>query len=520
MIDYGFEFPPFGVTPDPRMVYRHAQFDEAFEALEQSIAAGRGFMVVTGEVGAGKTTLLRSFLSAEHEKLDTAVVLNTGLDADGLLRAIADDLEVGYAASADRKSIIDALNEKLMSGFAAGRQTAIFIDEAQHLSVAALELLRMLSNLETETDKLMQIVLFGQNELRETLARPDLVQLRSRIAVHRHLKPLTLAETSEYLSHRIAAAKPAVPVGFEPAAVRRLHKASQGLPRVINILADSALHVAEQAGVSIVGASQVVEAERQFAELEPGTLKGRSAGRNVQVALSWALLLLVIVMLGLRFRHRPEAPPPASVTPPPAVETSDAPPAEASVSIVERFLALNGAAVPDTGGVDAIREDRLGRTVGRVWTRIPPDPALIEAVGLPALVQLNQAGIVRQAVVTRSDLPGLARIVRADGAEHRVAYEELAIDPLFPASVLLPTDVPLPYARPGSTGEIVRKLQNALHAAGTFRGVVNGVYGPTTEEAVRVFQRREKLPEDGLAGPWTVGALDRAGLWPTVAAQE
>jgi len=504
MLDFGFEIPPFGVTPDRRMVFLHKQFADAYSALEDGILSGKGFIVVTGEIGAGKTTLLRSFLADEHPDLETAVILNTGLDADGLLRAIAEDLGIKIKETFDRKKIIDALNSHLLDTFSKGKQTAIFIDEAQNLNFESLEVLRMLSNLETETDKLLQIVLFGQNDLRDTLAKPELLQLRSRIAVHKHLKPLELNETKNYIIHRLSVAQPSIPINFTDASIKRLQRASGGVPRVINILAGIALDAASEEDVSSVEAEHVRIAEDEFKYLEPPAAVDKKPFRFLTV-IAWILVVAVIVMIGLRFR-KPET----------FVQVQShqiAVAASETSKVIALFLNENGIALKhDTSVLDSIRESALARSYGREWVEIPSDMKLLNAVGLPALVPIGREGKRSFAVLTWTDTQGIAKLVRAEGSLLLYA-DEIALDTGASSSILLPLDIKLPYFMIGDQGEAISKLQQALTSAGCYNGELNGIFDYATRDAVIKFQVENRLPIDGLVGPWTVGSFISKGLW-------
>lgn len=511
MLDFGFEYTPFGVTPDSRMVFRHSQFEDAYAALDEGLRAGKGFIVISGDVGAGKTTLLRSYLAAEHPELRTAVILNTGLDPDGLLRAVAEDLEIALAAEAGRKAIIDLLRDNLLETFAAGRQTAVFVDEAQNLSPESLELLRMLSNLETENEKLIQIVLFGQDPLREILARPDMLQLRSRIAVHRHLRPLDRAETGEYVAHRIAAAGAALPVAFSAPAIKVLHRASGGSPRLINILADGALQAAAEEDLAAVEARHVKAAARAFADLEPEARPAfASARRNLATVVAWALLLAAIVLLGQRILRRPE--PATLALEPPATATAAATQPHAGAAVLAFFRAYGLAPAHTSSQFEALRPEIVARQLDRRWVELPAQAELIAAIGLPTLARLRglagEEPVVLRGTADRSRL----HVIRAT-SEEEIEPALLALDESFAPVILLPLALPERLLRPGDAGDEVRRLQDALFRAGFFRGVVNGFYGPTTVAAVRDFQAAERLPVDGLVGPWTLGALARRNDW-------
>ena len=234
---YGFTEKPFNLTPDPKYLYLSRRHAEAFAHLEFGHRERGGFILITGEVGTGKTTLARYFLSRLPPDTHTAVVLYPALTASELLGSILDDLHV-EAEGDSLKSRVDALHRFLLEARAAGRNVVLLIDESQDLSAEVLEQIRLISNLETDTEKLIQIVLMGQSELRDLLARHELRQLAQRVTARYHLSPLDLAETDEYIRHRITVAGGEGKVGFTSEALRHVHRLSGGVPRLVNLICD------------------------------------------------------------------------------------------------------------------------------------------------------------------------------------------------------------------------------------------------------------------------------------------
>lgn len=237
---YGFREAPFNITPDPRFLFFSDRHREAFDHLLFGIRERKGFIQLTGEVGAGKTTLCRALLEELGDETRTALILNPVLTATQLLRAVLAELgvEIGRV---DRARCLEELNRYLLEQVASGRDVVLIIDEAQDLSSELLEQVRLLSNLETDQRKLLQIVLIGQPELRAKLNRPELRQLRQRITVRYHLEPLSAWETEHYIHHRVNLAAGAGPPSFDRRAIRRIHGYSKGVPRLINALCDKAL---------------------------------------------------------------------------------------------------------------------------------------------------------------------------------------------------------------------------------------------------------------------------------------
>jgi general secretion pathway protein A len=232
---------PFALTPDPRFLFLSHHHREAMAHLLYGMGEMGGFVQVTGEVGTGKTTLCRSLLEQAPEQVDVALILNPKLNATELVASICDELKVSYPEGCTSvKSLVDCLNRHLLTAHAGGRRTVLVIDEAQNLSPEVLEQVRLLTNLETSTNKLLQILLLGQPELKSVMETPELRQLSQRITARYHLTPLRLEETIAYIHHRLDVAGCHRPL-FSPSALRMIHRLSHGVPRLINIICDRAL---------------------------------------------------------------------------------------------------------------------------------------------------------------------------------------------------------------------------------------------------------------------------------------
>jgi general secretion pathway protein A len=237
---YGLNEPPFSITPNPRFLFYSAKHREAFNHLLYGIRERKGFVQLTGEVGAGKTTLCRALLEQLGDSFSTALILNPVLDADGLMKAVA--MEFGLEVRGmDRLETIATINHFLLQQLEQGRETVLIIDEAQDLTNDLLEQVRLLSNLETDDRKLLQIVLMGQPELRDRLNDYSLRQLRQRITVRYHLRPLKLQELGQYIQHRLQVSGSKGGPFFTWAALWRIHRYSQGIPRLVNALCDKCL---------------------------------------------------------------------------------------------------------------------------------------------------------------------------------------------------------------------------------------------------------------------------------------
>jgi general secretion pathway protein A len=237
---YGLKQPPFDLTPNPGFLFHSAKHREAFNHLLYGIRERKGFVQLTGEIGAGKTTLCRALLEQLDGKFSTALILNPALNANELMKAIATEFGLDVK-NLDRLETISAISEFLVKQVEAGRETVLIVDEAQNLTEELLEQVRLLSNIETDDRKLLQIVLMGQPELRHRLNSPRLQQLRQRIIVRYHLMPLTRFETGQYIQHRLElAGSKGVPFFTQPALWRVFHY-TKGVPRLINAVCDKAL---------------------------------------------------------------------------------------------------------------------------------------------------------------------------------------------------------------------------------------------------------------------------------------
>jgi len=268
---FGLRELPFSLTPDPRFLWLSDTHEEGLATLIYGITRQKGFLLLTGEVGTGKTTLLRAALRELPRDTDTALIINTiGLTPLDLLKLIAAEfgLEGPYESTAD---YLIAINRMLLERLRTGRNTVLIIDEAQNLDAATLEEVRLLSNLATDTAKLMQIVLTGQPELIRKLASPALRQLRQRIAIEHHMEPLTPEQIRPYLAHRIDVAGGRYEEIFEPGVEAVFYWFSQGCPRLISLLADRVLLSAYS--------KQVVPISPDFVEMKAKTMgASRAAG--------------------------------------------------------------------------------------------------------------------------------------------------------------------------------------------------------------------------------------------------
>ncbi len=237
---YGFCEKPFSLTPDPHFLYLSSVHRKALAYLNYGLDDRKGFITVTGEIGAGKTTLVRALLRHIDPKTIVSRIVNTTVSSLQLLKMIVRDFSIEVTSSA-KEDLLESLNDFLLEQYSLGHNAVIIIDEAQNLKTSTLEEIRLLSNLETEKDKLLQIILVGQPELRQTLAQPELKQLCQRITVNYHISPLSSHEVAEYIMHRAKVAGARDPDLFSQEAMQEIAMVSKGIPRVINIVCDAAL---------------------------------------------------------------------------------------------------------------------------------------------------------------------------------------------------------------------------------------------------------------------------------------
>jgi len=237
---YGLREYPFNMTPDPQFLFLSHNHRIALEVLRFGIRDRKGFIVITGEIGAGKTTVCRSLLRSLDANTKTALLLNPTLSDSQILRAICDEFKL-QPVKTTKKDLYDTINAFLLRELAANHNVALIIDEAQNLKPRVLEQIRLLSNLETEKEKLLQIILVGQPELSRLLHRDDLVQLKQRIALRHHIPPLAWEEVGEYIRHRLEVAGSDGRICWTDGALLLVCRYSRGVPRLINVLCDKAL---------------------------------------------------------------------------------------------------------------------------------------------------------------------------------------------------------------------------------------------------------------------------------------
>ena len=264
---YGLIENPFRMTPDSRYFYPSARHLDALNHMVYAIEDRRGFVVITGEIGSGKTTLSRVLFSKLSPATRTAIIRNTQINSKDLLTMILDEYEIEYRPGARKMHLINLLNEFLIEQLRRSVNVVLLIDEAQNLSPNVLEEVRMLSNLETETEKLIQIILMGQPELKQKLWLPSLTQLRQRVTLHYHLGPMDEPETIGYVTHRLDVAGAAGDGIFDDAALKKVYRYTHGVPRLINGLCDRALLTGFVNEIKTISAGTVDEVAHELPAL-------------------------------------------------------------------------------------------------------------------------------------------------------------------------------------------------------------------------------------------------------------
>jgi general secretion pathway protein A len=533
---FGLGEKPFAITPDPRYLYLSERHAEALAHLLYGINESGGFIQLTGEVGTGKTTVVRTLLSRVPHHADVAVILNPRVTPVEFLLTICEELGLELAAG-DRDSVkqmVDALNRRLLAAHADGRRVIVIVDEAQNLSAEVLEQVRLLTNLETPTQKLLQIILIGQPELRELLDRTELRQLAQRITGRYHLEPLYREETCGYVRHRLRVAGAAEEI-FTPSALAEVHRLAGGIPRVINVTCDRALLGAYTRETRKVTAALVRRAAgevygRRFVPSWLGWAAAVAGAACVAGAGfgGWQLWQRQIAPLhaagGSALHTKVHAAPtaaPGAQSPAPLPVPVPAAPAAPSINAV---LAANAA---NTGDAAAFR--RLLSLWGTAMADDKDPCGQAAKAGLSCLEQHGSWAQVRAlnrpAILTLTDDQGQRHYVvlsalddkfaTLDLGEHneRVPLDEVSRDWFGEFTVVWkPKTVHTRLLALGMHGDEVRWLRRSLNALqGAASDPEHGdVYDQELAIAVQNFQREHRLNVDGIAGVQTQVMLDTA----------
>jgi general secretion pathway protein A len=523
---FGLTERPFSLAPDPRYLYLSDVHREALAHLLYGLGEGGSFVQLTGEVGTGKTTVCRALLEQLPPDVDVAMIFNPRLTSVELLAAVCDELRVPYpSGTTSLKVLVDALSQALLDAHARGRRTVLIIDEAQNLSARVLEEIRLLTNLETTKEKLLQVILIGQPELAALLVRRNLRQLAQRVTARYHLRSFTEEETRRYVQHRMEIAGQRQPI-FTRLAVHAAHRLSRGVPRLLNTICDRALLGAYATGQRRVKERIVRRAAREV-------LGRRARRRRWMVATATAALLIaaggMIALLASRglpslgaWPLRAET---TSSTLAPAVGATPAVPASPAPTLAAIL------------GDPAVTADRASAFMNlyALWHldarsgAAEPGCAAGRAAGLRCLARTGTWTVLR-----RLDLPAILELATPDGKKHHVVLTSLdgetATLQIGQLRVTLPTveierfwdgpfvmvwkspvDGPLPL-QPGMRGRDVVWLRRQL-------GAVDGRAAPASagqpydeelKRRVAAFQQIEALTPDGIAGEETLVRLAAA----------
>jgi len=521
---FGLDEAPFSIAVNPRYLFMSARHRDALAHLLYGVGTGGGFILLTGEVGTGKTTINRCLLEQLPPDTDIAIILNPALNAMELLASACDEFGIDYDSSGHTlKTLTDSLHNFLLENHGRGRKTVLMIDEAQHLDFDVLEQIRLLTNLETHDQKLLQIILIGQPELAQMLARPELRQLNQRITARYNLEPLNREETGAYIRHRLQVA--GMPAGqdlFPPSVVRGIYRRTRGIPRLINVLCDRIL----------LGAYGRNDNTASMATLR--TAAKEVLGEETSPGVPWAWLmaglacLLGVVALWWVVQQSAEPPVLARET---SLSTDTAlPPTE--------LTAVGSQPVPQATAVAASPSQPVwllppGEAMTRLWSLSGAGPAPVpdcpERLYNKTRCEQSQANTWDE--LSRLDRPLVLDVVTPDrfaagalllGIADRRAWlaspqgleevELAALGPLWSGSYRLLWQPPSGFTRPlsrGDRGEAVAAIA-ALFAQldGRERALAQEEFNAPLEQRVRLFQRQHGLEDDGVVGLRTLLVLN------------
>jgi general secretion pathway protein A len=542
---FGLKQEPFSIAPDPRLLFMSEQHREALAHLLYGVQGGGGFVLLTGEIGTGKTTVCRSFLDQVPGHVNLAYIFNPKLTVPELLETVCHEFGIAVQLPAQRaatvKDYLGPLNAFLLQAHAAGRSNVLVIDEAQNLASEVLEQLRLLTNLETNERKLLQIILIGQPELRAMLARPELEQLAQRVIARYHLQALGVAETAQYVRHRMEVCGLQGPLPFDRGALARVHAATRGVPRRINLLCDRALLGAYGNGEAHVTRRTM---DRAAAEVFPREAGARAAWPRMALAGSVGVLagagLLFAATRGVehvgvvaeRASMKPAKAAPAQAVRVTVPAVPAVPAATVATPVAVAPAAPPPAAVPPKPAPVLLRDEQQAwRELAQAWKMPVADgPAcdvlareqvqcFSKALDLSMIRQLARPGIVtldagsgQPSYAILSALTDQTATLRAAGTEQTVTLAALA--QRWKGDFATLWRVPQGYRdmpRNGEKGPFVEWVAHRLASAtGSDAPKGDAVLDPALRERVRAFQRAQGLPADGQPGPQTIMQLNRA----------
>jgi len=523
---YGFKEKPFTVTPNPRFVFLSKNHKEAFAHLLYGIDNHGGFILLTGEIGTGKTTVLRTLLGQlDNSTVRSALILNPTLSAPELLASINREFGIDYEGL-NAAQLLDSLNRFLLAENRSGHTVALVIDESQNLEPQVLEQIRLISNLETETDKLIQIILAGQPELADILAKPELRQFGQRITVRYHLSSMDFDDTTAYVEHRLEVAGGLRAATFTRGAMKKIFSYSRGIPRLINIVCDRALligYIDESREISAPMAARAI-AEVSERRRRPAIFR---------LALGAALSLILGAAGGMyAFIHKTPAkfplPSRAAQSGIAAPVIDDATPEELQAflrktlwgmgeagSAAHAFNALAGIwnARPLTGQerVQTPRElEKAAQERGLELARFNGSLKRMLSADAPALMELRlpgKSGRRYLALIGREN----ERFTVSPPLKGRASLSHTELEGLWSGRAFVPwrNSLSIPRLTPGMQGEAVTRLQKLLQEAGAYKGEPTGVYDRETTAAIRDFQSTHGIVKNGRPGKQTLFFLYR-----------
>jgi general secretion pathway protein A len=511
---FGLKEEPFSIAVNPRYLFMSARHRDALAHLLYGVGAGGGFILLTGEVGTGKTTINRCLLEQLPADTDIAIILNPALDAEELLATACEEFDIGCERGATLKDLTDSLHVFLLENHRRGRNTVLLIDEAQHLQFEVLEQIRLLTNLETNTKKLLQIILVGQPELAAMLSKPELRQLSQRITARYDLRPLNREETDAYIRHRLqVAGLPANQELFPPRVVRAIYRESRGIPRLINVLCDRMLLGSYGQNQSRVSMMMLRQAVRE--------VMGEELGVKQRLPWAWGLgLLALAAMVGVPtwyFVGGNNTTTLASTIAPraaePVVAAAPEPPVTPEVQFRfsrDRQLAL--ASLAGHLGQEVAPVDVCNSLSGSGWRcetlEVESWGDLLEFDRPAVLTLVSPSRFTSYAVlVAVEDDTG---IVLNDAGRQRVPLAELGA--LWGGAFSLIWQPPGDYAGPvsrGDRGPIVAWLARTFASLdGQARPLAEDEFNAALEARVRLFQRQFNLRDDGVVGLKTLLKLN------------
>ena len=505
---YGLKERPFTLTPNPDFIFLGKAHQEAFAHLLYGIDQKAGFIALTGEVGAGKTTVIRTLLTRlTSETHATALILNPIISALGLLKTI--NREFGISDMGEEPAeLVETLNCFLLQQKAAGKTVILVIDEAQDMEPVTLEQVRLLSNLETATEKLIQIILVGQPELETLLSRTELRQLNQRITVRYHLTSMEAADTRDYITHRLRVAG-GIPemVRFSDAAMHLIHRFTGGLPRLVNAVTDRSLLIGYTTESRQIDTGQVRQAIKEVAPSEGRRYQRR---RRIIVTITTAIALVIAVLATLVISRLPGSLPPSS---PQAtslqhlLQQSNEP---ASIKDACQTIVKAWSITPPTTYPSGTPVEAIVKRAGLDTFNYSGDLKGLARMGYPAILELTNSSGQKQFLVFgglhneyTQVANGASELVEIPTTELEKAWTGRAI---IPWKNLLKLSVPVPYVKNSNQRDLLARL---LVAAGTWKSKQTPVTEASVRDAIKGFQQQQGLESAGVAGGQTLLLLYR-----------